>query len=114
MLRQSNAVAFVLGTTGSNRDVSKGAIQLLGPDNASLKSGGSQSFTANFFIPDEPLSAWITRPDGTSIPLGNGRADPHGNYSLSINTTELPTGTYSVAIYGQRSEVTGSGGLVIT
>jgi uncharacterized repeat protein (TIGR01451 family) len=114
MLRQSNAVAFVIGAAGSNRDVSKGVIQLLGPDNASQKAGSSQTFTANFFIPDEQVSAWITRPDGKSIPLGNGRADQYGNYSLQIKTAGLAPGTYSVAIYGQRSEVTGSGILIIT
>jgi hypothetical protein len=112
--RQSNGVTFMLSSSGANLNVSNGNVQLFSPNNVSVKAGEKQTFAANFFIPGEALDIWITKADGTSISLGGGRADEEGNYSLVLDTTGLAPGSYSISIFGQRSEVTGSGVLTIT
>jgi hypothetical protein len=111
--RLSNAVALEFGAPGSNHDVSGGAIQLLAPANVNLTVGATQTFKADFFIPNELINVWLTRPDGTSVALTGGQADALGNFDGVLNTTGLTPGTYTLAIYGNRSEVTGSAVLVV-
>jgi hypothetical protein len=110
----SNAVAFVFGEPGSNYDVSKGAIQLPSPSNTTVKAGAKFGIKTNFFIPNEQVSVWITQPDGKSVPLAGGRASDSGEFDFTPDTTKLAPGTYTVACYGNRSEVTGQTVLVVT
>ncbi len=109
--RLSNAVDFSLGAAGSNLNVADGAIQLLVSDSPTASS--KQTYRASFLIPNELTTAWLTRPDGTSPTLGTGRANQNGEVSLTVDTAGLAAGTYTVALFGNRSEVTGSGNLVV-
>jgi hypothetical protein len=104
----SNGVAFSFGETERNQDVSGGAIQLMKPESTSGSIGTQFGCTANFFIPDEIVTAWLTGPDGLSKALNGGKANANGEFGLSVNSTELTSGAYVVAVYGNRSEVTGS------
>ncbi len=109
----SNAVAFAFGEPGSNWDVSGGAIQLMETTNPSVSAGSKTTFSCDCYIPNEAVNAWLTRPDGTSVALNGGTADKNGLFSITVDTGGLEAGTYVVAAFGNRSEITGSGVLTI-
>lgn len=106
----SNAVSFIFGEAGSNQDVSGGLIQLMTAD---PPVGSKMTYRSNFWIPNETVSAWLTAPDGTSKTLVVGRADGAGNFAVTVDSLNLTAGTYVVAAYGAKSELYGSGVLVV-
>jgi hypothetical protein len=108
----SNGVSFSFGGPGSNRDVSGGQVQLLSGGEIDPATARAV-YQSGFWIPGEAVSAWLTRPDGTSIPLQAGQAGPSGDFRVEVNTANLAPGTYVVAAYGQRSQEYGSALLVI-
>ena len=109
----SNAVIFKFGDQGSNWDETHGDVQLM--HHQPSTAGNVDLYTANFFIPNEIVTVWLTKPDGTSVGLPGTQADANGNVSIALNLSQLdlPAGTYNVSTFGNRSEITGSGLLVI-
>jgi hypothetical protein len=108
----SNAVAYNFGGADSNKDESHGSIQLMKP--LTVVAGRKPEFEPDFFIPQELVSFWVTKPDGTSQALGTGRANREGQFEFKVDTTGLAPGTYVVAAYGTRSEITVRAVLTIT
>lgn len=105
----SNAVSFEFG--GSNTDVSGGEIQLMSAD---APNGSVIVYHSDFWIPDEPVTAWITSPDNTSKELIQGNADADGHFAVPVDAAGHAAGTYVIAAYGQSSGTYGSGILVVT
>lgn len=106
----SNGAAFTFGVAGSNLDVSGGLVQLMSAD---APNGTKITYRSNFWIGDEIVTAWLTRPDNTSVELAQGLASPQGEFAVEVDSNGLAPGTYVVAAYGQRSQVYGSGLLVV-
>ncbi|MBN9393395.1 MAG: hypothetical protein J0I20_35520 [Chloroflexi bacterium] len=108
----SNAVSFSFGGTGleNNQDVSGGLIQLMTVD---APAGTKVTYHSNFWIPNEKVTGWLTAPDGTSTTLVEGNADSQGHFAITVESQGLAAGTYVVAAYGARSEVYGSGLVVV-
>lgn len=110
---KSNSVSFKLDATSSGDD-SKGGIQqisaALTTDNSGVVIGG------DIFIPDELISGWLNMPDGTVKAVGNGigRAAQNGLFQVGYSLYNLPAGSYSIVLYGQRSEVQGVGNFTVT
>lgn len=108
----SNAVSFDFGGPGSNLDVAGGQVQLM-TSGGPVANSTKMTYHSNFWIPNEIVTAWLTRPDGTSVALSEGRANDQGEYTIEVDTAGLAPGTYVVAAFGQRSEEYGSGILVV-
>ena len=108
----SNAVSFNFGEPGSNLDISGGQVQLMTSDGP-VANSTKMIYYSNFWIPNEPVSTWLTRPDGTSVALTQGNASAEGKYAVEVDASGLAAGTYVVAAFGQRSEEYGSGLLVV-
>ncbi|MBN9390550.1 MAG: hypothetical protein J0I20_21145 [Chloroflexi bacterium] len=106
----SNRVSFTFGEAGSVLDVSGGQVQLMTLDTTTT---GKAVAVGTFWIPNEPVSAWLTNPDGTSTAISQGSADGNGTYTITVDTTKLAAGSYVIAAYGQRSEVYGSAVLTV-
>ncbi|NWJ48724.1 MAG: hypothetical protein HXX08_22935, partial [Chloroflexi bacterium] len=47
-----------------------------------------------------------TKPDGTSVSLGEQRANANGEITIVVNTSGFAPGDYNIVGYGNRSEVT--------
>ncbi len=110
--RPSNMVGFSFAQ--SSVDNSNGAVTSLNPAVSSVSAGEKLTFRGDCFLPGEFVSTWITKPDGTSVALGQLIAGAEGEISLTLDTTGLAAGSYVVAAYGNRSELTGSAGITIT
>lgn len=65
-------------------------------------------FSTNRLRPRESVSAWITTSDGTRD-LGRSDVDGWGEYVLIFSSCGLEPGVYSLAVYGNRSELQGIG-----
>jgi len=104
-LQYSNGVNLNL-KPGDNTLKEGGLLQILNPPSLTETVGSRLSYTANFFAPDELVTYWVTGPGGTSKELGRVRANDKGEIKLALDTAELPPGNYSLAAYGNRSEVT--------
>ena len=109
----SNAVAFTFGEVGSDWNVSDGRVQLFDPSQMSVRVGSKLEYKSDFFLPGEFVSSWLTGPDNKSSDLGGLRAGADGLLKLNVATAQLSPGTYTVAAYGNRSEITLSSVLII-
>ena len=107
----SNGISFNFGEPGVNKDATQGAVQLFKAD---PPNGTKVTYHGDFWIPGELVSAWLTKPDGTSVPLSSGRADEQGRFDITVQTEGLAAGTYVVAAYGQLSQEYGSGVLEVS
>jgi len=77
----------------------------------SSEDGGTQgdvfTFAGSGFQPSEPVSLWLTRPDGSVRDLEIVKAGD-GTFSYGfVPGTEEPAGTYHVTAFGRSSERTG-------
>lgn len=106
----SNAVSFSFGGASGNQDVSGGLIQLMTADRP---VGTKVTYHSSFWIPNEKVTGWLTTPDGKSTTLVEGNADSQGHFAITVDSQGLAAGTYVVAAYGARSEVYGSGLVVV-
>ncbi len=70
-------------------------------------------FSTNRLRPREQVSAWITTTSGTRD-LGMHAVDGWGDYELVFSSCGLAPGIYSVAVYGNRSELLGTGVFTVT
>lgn len=109
----SNSVGFQLGVT-SQGDDSKGAIQAISA--AVSEDGTVVIIGGDIFIPGEIISGWLNLPDGSVREIGTniGRADQNGLILVGYSLVNVPTGNYSVVLYGQRSGVQGVGSFTVT
>lgn len=65
-------------------------------------------FSTNRLRPHEQVRAWITTSSGTRD-LGLHPVDGWGEYELFFSSCGLEPGVYSLAVYGNRSELLGTG-----
>ncbi|NTU81601.1 MAG: hypothetical protein HGA45_19840 [Chloroflexales bacterium] len=67
------------------------------------------------FQSDEPVSAWVTGPDGKSTAIASDLVEAaNGSAQARVNTGGLPEGAYTAVIQGQRSKVTAAAGFKLT
>ncbi|NWJ49103.1 MAG: hypothetical protein HXX08_24870 [Chloroflexi bacterium] len=97
----SNTQRFVFGETNSSED---GAIQRGAAISATV--GEKVSLVQKGYLANEIVSLWYTKPDGTSVSLGEQRANANGEITILLNTAGFAPGDYAVVGYGNRSEVT--------
>jgi|GEM_PF-2346456 len=110
--RSSNMVGFSFAQ--SSLDSSNGEVMTMNPAVSTATAGEKRTFQADCFLPNELVSTWLTKPDGTSVALGQMTAGTEGEISLTLDTTGLAAGSYVVAAYGNRSELTASAIITIT
>ena len=110
--RSSNMVSFNFAQ--SSLDNSNGAVMTMNPTVSTATAGEKRTFQADCFLPNELISTWITKPDGTSVALDQITAGTDGEISLTLDTTGLAAGSYVVVAYGNRSELTASAVINIT
>jgi hypothetical protein len=101
------------------------ASPLASASGTTVAAGSMLSINASSYEPNEPVGLWINAPAGTTIssdslgqtnttmvgnvvPLDNmASADVNGAFTYTLDTTGLPSGTYSLVAYGLHSQVTG-------
>ena len=67
------------------------------------------------FQADEPVSAWVTGPDGRSTAIAAGLARQEGGTAqVQVNTGGLPEGVYTAVVQGRRSQTTVAAGFKLT
>ncbi|NTV65992.1 MAG: hypothetical protein HGA65_21000, partial [Oscillochloris sp.] len=64
------------------------------------------TFSSPSFAPNEPVGLWYNTPDGRAVPLTTAFADSDGNLTATLDTTGLPSGSYSIVAYGHWTEFT--------
>lgn len=75
---------------------------------APQRSAVELSINGANFTPNEPVSFWLTLPDGSVMGLGDVKADAEGNLDVVLYLSEtLPTGTHYLSF---RSNVSNQGG----
>ncbi|WJW68655.1 right-handed parallel beta-helix repeat-containing protein [Candidatus Chlorohelix allophototropha] len=97
----SNSQRFVFGETNGSED---GAIQRGAAISATV--GEKVSLVQKGYLANEIVSLWYTKPDGTSVSLGEQRANANGEITIVVNTSGFAPGDYNIVGYGNRSEVT--------
>lgn len=126
---QSDAVALIVGTGAVAAPAATQPLQIAadGP----VDAGTALTVTGAFYDADEPVSLWINTPAGITLAadsLGQsdstlrgtvvgldavGRADDSGLLTYVLNTTGLPSGTYSLVGHGWTSGLEGVAGFTI-
>jgi hypothetical protein len=94
---------------------------LTGSDNASVTAGTPLTISGASYEADEAIALWINVPDGASIDANSlgqdntevvdgviglnemGSADDNGAFTYTLDTTGLPSGTYSLVAHGLAS-----------
>jgi hypothetical protein len=72
-------------------------------------SGTAFTLAGAGFDPGERVSAWLTRPDGQQVALGETRADATGRVTVvTVAPPDVPPGTWFAAAYGLRSDRLGA------
>jgi hypothetical protein len=69
--------------------------------------GTNHRFFSDRFIPGEGIVTWINTPGGVKPLDLRGTADRDGRVTLDFRSSGLPAGTYSLVLYGARSNLTG-------
>ncbi|MCS6883464.1 MAG: hypothetical protein RMK84_14770 [Oscillochloridaceae bacterium] len=78
-------------------------------------AGSKFTFASNIFAGNEPVSAWYNLPDASVRAVGDFRADADGKLSVTFTAPgTLAPGTYSMVLYGQRTELTAVARFTIT
>lgn len=103
--RKSNGLVFVFGE--SNKDVSGGDTQQFTQGDVTLEINQKIEFGSEQFEPDEIVTFWLTKPDNTSIPLPQGRADRDGKiiFLLDAASLGLSPGVFVFVGRGNRTEI---------
>lgn len=77
--------------------------------------GGDFLLFGGGFAPGEQVSAWVTSPDGTSMPIEPARISKDGGVAeVLIPTVNLPEGVYTAVIQGRDSNVIAAAGFKLT
>lgn len=69
-------------------------------------AGTSHRFFSDRFIPGEGVVTWLNTPSGARALDLKGIADSSGRVTLDFRSTNLTAGTYSLVVYGARSNLT--------
>jgi hypothetical protein len=69
-------------------------------------AGTSHRFFSDRFIPGEGVVTWLNTPSGVRALDLKGVADGSGRVTLDFRSTNLTPGTYSLVVYGARSNLT--------
>jgi hypothetical protein len=122
-ISQSDPVALIVGTGAVAAPAVTQPLQIAvdGP----VDAGTALTVTSTFYAADEPVSLWINTPAGITLAadsLGQsdstltgtvvgldaiGRADDSGLLTYILDTTGLPSGTYSLVAHGWTSGLEG-------
>ncbi|MCC6625903.1 MAG: hypothetical protein IT340_00750 [Chloroflexi bacterium] len=71
--------------------------------------GTTFTITSAAFHPGERISAWVTRPDGESVPIDETRANEAGQVAVTVIVPPGgPVGDWFAAIYGLESDRLGA------
>jgi len=97
--------------------------QLATEGNTSMAAGNQLTVQGTSFGQNEEISFWINVPDGTQVPKGSlgqtnttmtgnvialdsiASTDDNGAFTYTIDTTGLPSGSYSLVAHGLSSQV---------
>lgn len=107
----SNSIALTTSGEISSQPAASpanGSTQPLKATTPAGQSEGLMEFEGNFYIPGEIVTYWITDKAGKSTELGKTTADSKGSINLKLDAKTFSPGSYTLAAYGNRSEVTGS------
>ena len=101
----SNSVSYSVGSSVQS-DNSQDAIQSI---SASVNTTTKVvTVTGSIYIPNERLSAWINTPSGVKgIGAVVAQTDLNGNITYTYDVSGLPVGSYSIVLFGARSQVQG-------
>lgn len=72
-------------------------------------AGTTHTFSGTFFAPGESVAFWYDTPTGESIEVGRATADSSGVVTITLTTTNLPPGTYTMVAHGVGSHITAVG-----
>lgn len=90
---RSNALAATVGAP------------LPAPSLTSEAAGASKrSFTSDVFAPVEPVGVWYNTPAGRAVAVGTLTADREGRLTVSLDTTGLAAGQYTLVALGHWTE----------
>jgi hypothetical protein len=108
--KESNAQSFAFST--ENLDVARGDQQQLEPDRITVGLGSREklTLTGKFFMPNEEVEMWLTKPDGTSELLGKNDSNYQGITFYELNVQNLVSGDH---IFTMRGKQTGTSGNLI-
>lgn len=120
-ISESNDVAVLVGTGAPPAPTKPLTVDLGSP----VDAGTALTVSGAFYDADEMVSMWLNAPDGVTIPaesLGQtdstmsgsavgldavGLADDSGLLTYVLDTTGLPSGTYSLVAHGNTSGLEG-------
>jgi len=80
---------------------------------ASGPAGSEHVFSSSIFVPNEPVTLWYHRPDGTVVAMSGARASGEGMVELTFATDGLGAGAYTMVAYGEWSRFTTSTGFTV-
>ncbi len=107
--RQSNSVTLRVGPL-EDRGLHGLQQVLVVEPGAPVVAGTLLALHGDFFAEDEPVSAWINYPDATVQSVTErARSEGSGRVRLSLDTTDLAAGTYTLVAHGWCSGVEGVG-----
>ncbi len=79
----------------------------VGLDPTSGRFGTTHHFYSDRFLPGEGIVTWLNTPSGVRPLDLRGVADASGRVWLDFNSRDLMPGTYSLVLFGARSNLTG-------
>jgi hypothetical protein len=106
--RRSNTIALVLEGAPRSRST-----QPLQTDHYLSEDGGRFTVALHNLAPHEQVSLWLQRQGAEASALGSLQADERGDMIAQLETNKLALGTYTVVAYGQCSQITAVGQLVV-
>lgn len=104
----SNMPHIVVADADEHRDP-----YMLHVEPASGPAGSEHVFSSAIFVPNEPVTLWYHRPDGTVVSMPGARASGDGTIELPFATGGLGAGTYTMVAYGEWSRFTASTGFTV-
>jgi hypothetical protein len=116
--KSSNAQSFSFGADNLNIDVAGGEQQQLDPNVVKLALNTRAAdkkaiLSGNFFMPNEEVQMWLTRPDGMSVLLGKNNANYQGFTYYEFDGSGLAQGRYIFSMRGKQTETHGNAELVV-
>ena len=98
---RSNWAPVLVGQTNNSAQWAWLTVEPLGGN-----PGTTHRFFSDRFIPGEGVVTWLNTPNGVRALDLRGVADTFGRVTLDFRSTGLTRGTYSMVLYGARSNLT--------
>ncbi len=98
---RSNWAPVLVGQTNNSAQWAWLTVEPLGGN-----PGTTHRFFSDRFIPGEGVVTWLNTPNGVRALDLRGIADTFGRVTLDFRSTGLTRGTYSMVLYGARSNLT--------